>query len=192
MADNAKKISDVDTSEVRSKIKGWGADLDFSKRPAAIREARPASRSDVYQREIERQVPRVKILKSIEHKELTPVFGTACPPRGLSGALRTLAYGRYSEGQLAHWLILMAADRVDVVESSIRDLFRGRLDNPIAEMGLKAELKRHGLRSRVGQHRADVGSRFPKEFLLVAGLAAIVPTINFLGRKRQSDVEKAA
>jgi hypothetical protein len=45
---------------------------------------------------------------------------------------------------------------VDVLESRITGLLRGRPDNPFAEAGLKSEITRHGLRSRRGQHRADL------------------------------------
>jgi hypothetical protein len=50
----------------------------------------------------------------------TPVFGTAQPVRGLSGALRTRAYA-IPEHHARHWLLLMVADRVDVVESWMRE-----------------------------------------------------------------------
>jgi len=49
----------------------------------------------------------------------TPVFGTAQPPRGISGALRRAAY-RLPEYRAGHWLLLIAADRVDVVERRAR------------------------------------------------------------------------
>ena len=35
-------------------------------------------------------------------------------------------------------------------------ILRGRPDNPISESGIRAEWTRHGLRSRRGQHRADL------------------------------------
>jgi len=44
---------------------------------------------------------------------LTPVFGTAQPPAGLSGILRRMAY-RVPEHRPRHWMPLMLADRVDV------------------------------------------------------------------------------
>ena len=56
----------------------------------------------------ERQPEKWPRERSIEHKFLTPVFGTSCPPKGLSGAIRKLAYRRYSEGRAAHWLLLLA------------------------------------------------------------------------------------
>ena len=62
--------------------------------------------------------------RSIEHKFLPPVFGTACPPKGISGVMRKIAYKRYSEARAAHWLILMAADRVDAAESRLRGLVK--------------------------------------------------------------------
>jgi hypothetical protein len=45
----------------------------------------------------------------------TPVFGTAQPLRGVSGALRRLAY-RVPEHHTARWGLLLVADRVDVLE----------------------------------------------------------------------------
>ncbi len=56
--------------------------------------------------------------RSIEHAMLTPVFGTSCPPKALSGVMRRFAYRKYSEGRAAHWLLLLAAVRVDAVESA--------------------------------------------------------------------------
>jgi len=45
----------------------------------------------------------------------TPVFGTAQPPRGLSGAVRRAAY-RIPEHRSARWALLLAGDRIDVLE----------------------------------------------------------------------------
>ncbi|MET8352074.1 MULTISPECIES: BBE domain-containing protein [unclassified Micromonospora] len=45
-----------------------------------------------------------------DRKFLTPVFGTSCPPKGLSGVIRRYSSRRYSEGRAAHWLLLLAAD----------------------------------------------------------------------------------
>jgi hypothetical protein len=50
----------------------------------------------------ERQPEKWPRERSIEHGTLTPVFGTAQPPTGLSGALRRLSYARYSQGRAAH------------------------------------------------------------------------------------------
>ena len=50
----------------------------------------------------------------------------------------------------------MAGDRVDTLESALRSFATLRPDNPITQTGVLAEVKRHGLRSRRGQHRADL------------------------------------
>jgi hypothetical protein len=88
--------------------------------------------------------------RSIEHKFLTPVFGTSWPSRGLSGKIRRFAYPKYSEGRAAHWLLLLGADRVDVLENRLRGLASRRPDRLIAETGVRAE--RHSSR---GPHRTD-------------------------------------
>jgi hypothetical protein len=120
--------------------------------------------------EPERQIPKIKIFKSSERREVTPVFGTACPPKGLSGIIRGFAYG-FSEGRVSHWLLLLFADRVDVLESALSNWVRGRSHNLLSEMGLRSELKYHGLRARRGQRRADV-RRLAGELALAAGVGA--------------------
>jgi len=70
--------------------------------------------------------------------------------------MRKLAYARYSEGQAAHWLMLMAADRVDTIESTLASFVTMRPDNIVTETGVLSEFKAHGLSSRLGQKRADV------------------------------------
>jgi len=82
----------------------------------------------------------VEVLHSNERPDLTSVFGTSMPPSGLSGVLRRLAF-RYSESSYGHWLPLMLADRVSVVEGVLGDLERGRVPNVFAERGWKAEWK---------------------------------------------------
>jgi hypothetical protein len=84
------------------------------------------------------QEPGVEILQSNEHIRRPAVVGTSTPPRGLSGAIRRLAF-RWSESQWAHWLLLIFADRVNVVEGNLADLGRGRLPNHYREMGLASE-----------------------------------------------------
>src|SRR3954451_22162452 len=86
---------------------------------------------------------------------LPPVFGTAQPPSGIPGAIRRYAY-HYSEGRTAHWLLLVLGDRVDAWEHHLKSLLTLHPDNPITETGVKAEFTRHGLRSRIGQHRTDL------------------------------------
>jgi hypothetical protein len=51
----------------------------------------------------------------------TAVFGTSVPPRWLSGALKRLAY-RVPEHRATRWALLLASDRVDVLEHRVSSL----------------------------------------------------------------------
>ena len=82
--------------------------------------------------------------------------------------VRKQAYARYSEGRAAHWLLLMAADRIDSKENVLRSLLTLRPDNPITETGVLSEFTRHGLASRRGRHRADLAHQ-PLDLVIVGG-----------------------
>lgn len=142
------------TEQLRARIPGWGADLDLSDRPAVPREV-PGIETGAHWDFPDRQPEAWPRERSIEHLTLPPVFGTSCPPKGASGAIRRFAYERYSEGRAAHWLLLIAADRVDAVESHLTSLVSGRPDNPLTETGVKAEVTHHGLSSRTAGNRVD-------------------------------------
>src|SRR4051794_749024 len=144
------------SDELRARIPGWGADLDPADRPSVPRERFDPELSGARWKYPEEQPEKWPRERSIEHTQLPPVFGTTCPPKGLSGAIRKFAYARYSEGRAAHWLLLMAGDRVDTLESALRSLVTLKPDNPITQTGVLAEVKRHGLSSRLGHGRADV------------------------------------
>ena len=60
----------------------------------------------------------VRVYKHAGREELTPVYGTDAPPRGLSGLLRRWAYG-VPEQRPRHFLMLLFADRVDFVEHTL-------------------------------------------------------------------------
>jgi hypothetical protein len=160
------------TGELRAKIPGWGVDLDPKNRPGVPKERFNPGGTGAHWHFPERQPERWPRERSPEHKFLTPVFGTACPPKGLSGAIRRYAY-TFSEGRAAHWLLLLGADRVDVVESRVQALLQGRPDSRIAETGVLSEFKRHGLRSRIGQRRADVKHQWIDALMFVAPYAAM-------------------
>ena len=155
-----------DSDELRSRIPGWGADLDPSDRPAVPKF--DTSPTGAHWDFPERQPEKWPRERSIEHEFLTPVFGTSTPPRGLSGVIRKYAYRRYSEGRAAHWLILLAADRVDAGGHHLKSLLTLRPDNPITETGILSEFSRHGFKSRVGQRRADL-SHQPLDPVIVGG-----------------------
>jgi hypothetical protein len=142
--------------QLRARIPGWGADLDPKDRPSVPRERFDPAASGAHWDFPDRQPENWPRERSIEHKILPPVFGTSCPPTGLSGAIRKVAYRRYSEGRAAHWLLLLAADRVDAGEAHLKSLVSLRPDNPITQTGVLSEFKRHPIASRVGQKRADL------------------------------------
>ena len=79
------------------------------------------------------------------------MFGTAQPLKGLSGASARYAYARFSEGRAAHWLLLVAADRVDAWESHLRSFATLRPDNPVTR-------DRRAQRAAPARHRAPAGS----------------------------------
>jgi hypothetical protein len=168
MAYAAQKPPIAESSDqLRARIPGWGADLDPLNRPSARRlqwQEDTGAHWDFPERQPEKW-PRER---SVEHKFLTPVFGTACPPRLLSGAIRRFSYRRYSEAQAAHWLLLVLADRVDAVENHLESFLRLRPDNPVTETGVLSEFTHHGLSSRFGQHRADLTHQ-PLDPIIVAG-----------------------
>jgi hypothetical protein len=119
-------------------IQGWGADLDKSVRPAVPMERTPPRLDNVHWDAPEHQPRTVKVFHSTERPGLTPVFGTTVPPSGVSGLIRAGAF-RFSENDLRHWLMLLFADRVNVVEGIIEDLAHGHVPNLFREMGGPAE-----------------------------------------------------
>ncbi len=80
----------------------------------------------------------VEVLHSIERPNYSATFGTSTPPAGLSGVIRRRAFD-YSENSYAHWLPLMLANRIGVVEGVLEDFAHGHVPNIFGEMGWKAE-----------------------------------------------------
>ncbi len=165
------------SEELRRTIPGWGVDLDPKDRPAVPKESFDPGATGAHWHFPERQAERWPREMSPEHRMLPPVFGTSCPPKGLSGAIRRYAY-RYSEGRLSHWLLLVLGDRVDVLESRVTAILSGHPDNPFKESGLRSEWQRGGLRSRVGQHRADLKHQ-PIDLVLAAAPWVLVGAITY-------------
>jgi hypothetical protein len=142
--------------QLRARIPGWGADLDPKDRPSTPKLQYQDDLTGAHWEFPERQPEKWPRERSVEHAFLTPVFGTAQPPKGLSGAIRKFSYARYSEGRAAHWLLLVLADRVDAWENHLASFATLRPDNPITETGVKAEFTHGGLSSRLGKRRTDV------------------------------------
>ena len=143
--------------QLRARIPGWGVDRDPADRPSVPRERFAPEETGAHWEIPEQQPSSWDRERSIEHARLTPVFGTACPPKGVSGFVRRQAYARYSEARAAHWLLLMAADRIDATGSRLRSLVSRRPDHVLTETGLRSEIDGRGIASRFGRGRADVG-----------------------------------
>jgi hypothetical protein len=136
----------VDTSA----IVGWGVDADPRNDPTyPYRDRSSDDHSGEWRRPTEQQSD-VEILQSVEHKQRPAVFGTASPPKWISGAIRRLAF-RWSESNWIHWLLLVGADRVNMIEGLVEDVAQARIPNIPKEMGVPAEWKhnRTGLVKKV-------------------------------------------
>jgi hypothetical protein len=181
-------IAAAETPEqLRARIPGWGADADRTLRPSVPRE-RFDLVTGAHWDFPDRQPETTPRERSIEHGMLPPVFGTSVPLKGLSGAIRRYSYAKFSEGRAAHWLLLLAADRVDVVESRVTALLAGQPDNPVTETGVLVETSATATPSRFSSRRAD-GSHVWLDPLVVsapwllAGAAAAAVLVA-VGRRR--------
>lgn len=153
-----------------SHINGWGIDADPKNEPTyPLKNYTGDDHKRIHWVRPPLQPTTVEVLQSNERPNMTAVFGTSVPPSGLSGAIRRYAF-KYSESSYGHWLPLLFADRVNVVEGIIDDLKQGHIPNIFAEKGWKAAWKydRAGLVKKVV-------------------LTAVVTTavVAFLGRKKK-------
>ena len=124
-----------------SQIKRWGVYADPENDPAYPMKNRNNGEHAGYSWERPTQQQNdVEVLHSNERPHLTAAFGTSTPPTGLSGTLRRFAF-KYSESSYGHWLPLVLADRVGVVEGILGDLVHGHIPNIPSELGWKMEWK---------------------------------------------------
>ncbi|WP_426491829.1 hypothetical protein [Hymenobacter sp. 102] len=125
-----------------TQIKGWGIDADPKNDPTyPMRDRMNVSQDpDSKHRPASLQPVTTEVLRSIERPNISAVFGTPAPPRGLSGLIRRAAF-HYSENRYRHWLPLIVADRVNVIEGIVGDLAHGKVPNIWAEKGYDVEWK---------------------------------------------------
>jgi hypothetical protein len=166
--------------QLRARIPGWGADLDPADRPSHPKLQYAPERTGAHWRFPDRQPGAQGRERSIEHAFVTPVFGTAQPLHGPSGRIRRLAYRRFSEARLAHWLLLIAGDRVDAWGSHLRSFASLRPDNPVTETGVLSELSAGGT-SRSG--RSDRRHQL-LDPVIVAGPWVVAAGVAVLGARR--------
>lgn len=129
-------------------IKGWGIDADPNNEPTyPIKKYTGDDHNRIHWDRPRLQNVDVEILQSNERPSVSAVFGNTLPPKGLSGMIRRYAF-KYSENRYRHWLPLLLADRVDVIEGIVDDFSRGHIPNIFAEKGYKA-LWKHNPKSVV-------------------------------------------
>ncbi len=93
-------------------------DVDQTARPGVPMERAPEPFPTAPERVVV-QRPRVEVLQIPGRKKPVWVVSNAQPPRGLAGRLRRKAF-RIPEHHPEHWMLLLAADRLEV------QLSRGR------------------------------------------------------------------
>lgn len=121
-------------TQIEKAIPGAGVDGTQEARPGVpMEKEKPAPAGNAHWLTPEPMRDPGYIQKRAGLEQLTPVFGTSCPPRGLSGAMRKAAY-EIPEHFTTHWLLLLAADRVDVVEDRLKFLVPFAI--PLAAAGL--------------------------------------------------------
>lgn len=124
-----KSLKVVDQSKRKhAHIIGWGVDKDPANRPGIPREQNQENvLSPNHHLPIKsKQTPRQPVELTLERNEITPILGDVVPTPPLSGSLRKFAF-RYSEDALRHWMILLLADRVNMVEGWFEDISRGKM-----------------------------------------------------------------
>lgn len=128
-----------DAASAATRADGWGIDADRNNDPTypIRRRLDTAQERSGWTRPAQQPID-VEVLHSNERPDLTAVFGTSTPPSGLSGIIRRAAFA-YSESSYLHWLPLVLADRINVVEGILDDVRRGRVPNAFAEAGGRAQ-----------------------------------------------------
>jgi hypothetical protein len=130
-----------DIDRDHSHIKGWGIDANPDDHPNYPMKHWNGDDHKRLSYERPTQQPlTVEKLHSNERPSVSAVFGTSVPPSGLSGKLRRYAF-RFSEGNWTHWLTLILADRVNMIEGIVDDIREGHVPNFIVERGWTAEWK---------------------------------------------------
>lgn len=120
LADN----KDFDYKSKVAGINGWASDLEKS--PGRPHQANEETiLTDFHDPIAVKQQPKVEVLLTNERGSYPPVLSNLAPPKGLSGIIRRRAF-KYSENTMRHWLMLMGADRIDMVEGWIEDIKEGK------------------------------------------------------------------
>ncbi len=131
----------METTKEHPEIKGWGIDADPDNDPTYPMKDRMDLEHEGYAWDRPKQQPvEQEVLRSVERPNVSAVYGTSVPASGLSGWIRRLAF-KESESSYGHWLPLIMADRVNVVEGIIDDVSHGHFPNIFKEKGYGARWK---------------------------------------------------
>jgi hypothetical protein len=133
------KIERVGESSLARQVPNRGIDTK-DRRPGVPMELPPEPIGSIAL-VLDRQPSALCPVKRMELEVATPVYGTAQPPQGLSGAIRRAAYA-VPEHRPSHWLMLMLADRVDVIEHDVTRLWWLPLAVPVAAFAIRKLARR--------------------------------------------------
>jgi len=134
-------VLDREVANSHKDIPGWGIDADPENDPTYPMKDWNGADYQRFNYEKPTQQPlNIEVLHSIERPGVSRVFGASTPPSGLSGQIRRFAF-KYSESTYAHWVPLVLADRINVIEGIVDDIKHGHFPNLIAERGWAAEWK---------------------------------------------------
>jgi hypothetical protein len=89
-------------------------DLRPEDRPGVPRDAEPHLLPGTHWLAPSQQPMMAPMTMRADLKCPTPVFSTAEPPKGASGAIRIMAY-RIPDHRVRHWITLLFADRLDAL-----------------------------------------------------------------------------
>lgn len=120
-------------------IPGWGSDADKKVRPGYPMWKIPENGTGAHW-DVPEQQANFHDFVSIERPGPTHVFGSTVPPKGLSGLIRKKAF-KFSESQFEHWMLLLLADRINVYEGLIEDIFSGVRPQLLLERGWRVDKK---------------------------------------------------
>jgi hypothetical protein len=153
---NEPEVTNIETIQRRSAFQSmepvhrpsyWGVDRDPSRRPGV-----PMMRQDPQPLLNARFPPErqpgqpASPLHGRPNKPMPPVFGTALPLRGLSGAIRRLAYS-YPDHKPRHWMLKLLGDRVESWGYRTRKYLPVVLPLAAGAWLLSRPRRKHGLRA---------------------------------------------
>lgn len=108
-------------NQAATHVFGWGVDSAREDRPGNPKETTPPRPiGNPHWTEPEAQMQGELVVKD-PLRPVTSTYGTTVPLRGLSGAMRRMAY-TIPPYKARRWMLLLLADRVDVLEHNVAPL----------------------------------------------------------------------